>query len=99
MDTFITKGTRVHVDFLAQKPDAIVSGSQPKIVATQVSFLGTIRHVRGNAPTQEASTDIRFWVEPDEGSHIPSDLISFCPKCGKSEVGMVKGSSLYLPKG
>lgn len=99
MDTFITKGTKVLVQFLKADLNASIAGSQPKFAATQISFLGTVRHVRGNAPTQEASKDIRFWVEPDADAILPKEVtVKTCEKCGKPEVGMLKESYLYLPK-
>lgn len=91
---FVTKGTRVRVSFLqADDPPGSLAGAQLKFTAKQFEFVGTVRHVRGDAPTPEACKDIRFWVEPD--GPVPEHLrVEKCDRCGCVEVPGLQASAL-----
>lgn len=78
----VTKGTRVHVD-MYRTNKAALSGSQMKFGATRHQFEGTIRHIRGDHPTEPKR--IAFWVEPD--SDAEKHGAQMCEKCGVLEVG------------
>jgi hypothetical protein len=83
VDYAIVKGTRVRVRYFRANPNVSLAGCQPKLEATQICFDGIVRHMYGNAPTFEASTDIKIFVQPDDPTGLPAVL---CPKCGVHEV-------------
>jgi hypothetical protein len=64
MDHFLKKGDRVHAQWF-QATDACLAGMQPKTGAILRDVTGIVRHIRGDHPTNP--TEIRVWVEPDEG--------------------------------
>ena len=86
--THYGKGSRVRVVMFQVNPMTCLSGSQPKFGADRFVFDGTIRHIRGEAPTADGSLDPHIWVEPD--APIPEGLkTESCSKCGCLEVPML----------
>lgn len=91
-DDYIKFGSRVYVKFLkAQELGTYsIAGAMPKVVGEFVEFTGTVRHIRGNHPTNP--TDVRLWIEPDGADAS----VPFCEECGVREIGMVKFDHVSL---
>jgi len=83
---YLNKGDRVRVEILqADDPPGSLAGAQLKFTAKKFVLTGVVRHVRGDAPTTEASTDIRIWVEPE--GPIPEGLrTDRCDRCSCREI-------------
>ena len=78
MDTHnIKKGTRIRARWFSANM-ACLAGSQPKFGATLHEVTGTVRHIRGDHPTEPKT--IRLYVEADDGTGSP------CGKCQVREV-------------
>jgi len=94
MDVFVTKGTRVRVSrLLLNDPPSALAGAQLKFGAKQQEFVGIVRHVRGDHPTQP--TTVGFWVEPEENAEALGAVK--CEKCGAMEIGPVDSKHLHMP--
>ena len=89
---YSTKGARVRIQFFQlNDPPSCLAGAQLKFGAKEFSIEGTVRHVRGEAPTEAESKDIRLWVQPDEP--VPEGLrLTKCEKCGCGEIPMLSPS-------
>jgi hypothetical protein len=70
-----------------------------KFGATQIRFTGTLRHVRGDAPTEAECKHIGIWVQPDGEVPVGIDPMGSdpwavgharCEECGCIEVGPLK---------
>lgn len=67
MEIFLTKGMRVRARWLDSRLVAL-SGMQMKAEATPTEVEGVVTHVRGDHPTNP--TEVRVWVQPDEGEEV-----------------------------
>lgn len=68
----IVKGTRIRAEWF-QASTVCLAGVQPKMGATACSVTGTVKHIRGDHPTNP--TVIRLLVQPDAGG----DLVTVDP--------------------
>lgn len=60
----IVKGTRIRAEwFQANKPPSSLSGMQLKFGVTKFAVTGTVRHVRGDHPTNP--TEVHFYIDPE----------------------------------
>lgn len=80
----VVKGTRVRVRFFQPNLRAGIAGAQLKFVGKEWDFVGTVRHIRGDAPTFEESKDIRIFIQPDV-LHEGLETMK-CDRCGCNEV-------------
>ncbi len=70
MDKTVTKvynrGDRVRAQWFATHLTSL-AGVQMKFGATPKEVVGTVRHIRGDHPTNP--TEVRVFVDPDEGTY------------------------------
>jgi hypothetical protein len=59
----ITKGSHIEAQWIATRPTCL-AGEQMKLEGQQVVVTGTVRHVRGNHPTNPTSVEI--YIDPDD---------------------------------
>ena len=60
---FVTKGQKIAAEWFGDAKPVPLSGMQMKVQATKFVVVGTIRHVRGDDPTNPKT--VRFYVEPE----------------------------------
>jgi hypothetical protein len=76
-DYNIVKGTRIRAQWFNAKLTCL-AGVQMKVGADLQVVIGTVRHIRGNHPTNP--TEIRLYVETDDGLGVD------CNKCQVREI-------------
>lgn len=87
MDAYVTKGSRVAVDFFRVDPPGTkaIAGCMMKTTGTRVAFTGTVAHVRGDHPV--TPTTVVVFVTPDAGYDGPTVVPPGC-SCGTAHVAV-----------
>lgn len=81
IEVSLVKGTRIRATWLEAKLVGL-AGMQMKTGAETVSVTGSIRHFRGDHPTEPRH--VKLYVDAEEGSF--GGLSVECTKCGREHV-------------